>query len=876
MNKLVYFLCAASFCLFGIRTDFLSGAINKSAVQGKNWNGSQLVSGWKIRKILPVETLSPEQLDTAINLKGNGWYPVSGMPMMVHDILIENGIIDIPWLPGKAEACKWVSESDWLYTTSFSANQGERAFLNFKGMDVIVDIYLNGRYLASHSNMHLPLRIDITNKLKSTNNLIIHFHTTFLKDGERMIRKSEFKGMEVRHSTHNYGNYLGAVPYFCRIGVFDDILLEETNGAEISELVVDAALDKDLTTGRITIDASGILNKKGAILLAEIKDPCGKPVSQKEIPLNSVKNHFNLRTDLEIKSPELWWPRGYGNQPLYMVTIRLLIDNKPHQIISKKTGFRRITMPEHLHFMINGKRIWLWGACFVIPHWQTAVYDEQRVEQLLKMAAHANMNTLRTWADVEAPRDHFYECADSMGFLVWNDFPQLFQGTRLLDDNTPSENTHKRCLYEATYQIKKLKHHPSIFLWSGGNEEPLWNHEVFNGLVRKGPWPLEQIALEIGDICRQLDSSRVFLPSSPWNDTEPNDPATETHGYSHLWYVPGYDYLNFASEDTRISTPVLPSLRKFIAAEDLWPEDYSPLFIPGTKAPFPQTWRKYAGESSSYRKVGPVEQFYDAWNAASVVQRIGMASSLYYQQTIERQRHGRPPDDSSSYRRCGGYLVWKLNDSWPQIYSSKIDYFMEPLHPYYAIRRAFSPIHLSFEIGNYIWLWATNDTPQQIKGIVNIRLFHLDRNTDTKNIIREISLNPGESKVIVRLDKAGIGLFRREHILAATLTGTNGKIITNTVAFADIERHITFPDAKLNVKVNGKELEIMADKFARTITLAGNSDGDELGWFFDDNYFDLMPGEKKIVRILGKHSKGTIYIKPWYSSEGVTLKWSGK
>jgi len=793
--------------------------------------------------------------------------------MMVHDVLLDHKVIEVPWLPGRADSCKWVAETDWIYSVKFQADPEKTSFIRFDGMDVMVDVYLNGRYLGSHSNMYLPLRIDVTNNLKPENCLVIHFHTPFQRRGGLLETIHEFKGMEVRHSTHNYDNYLGAVPYFCRIGVYDGIFLETTSGSEISEAVVNASLNKELTLGTITVDLTGTIKENNGVIRTIVFDPLQKIAKQQDIPVKSSKDPLKLRYMLDIPAPELWWPRGYGAQPLYRIEVSVLVNNRIIQVISRRTGFRNITMPEHLHFIVNGKRVWLWGANFVTPHWYTAVYDRNRVEQLFRMAVNANMNTLRTWADVEAPRDHFYELADSLGFLIWQDFPQLFQDWKL-PNIPPDERTRRRCLEEATFWVKKLKNHPSIFLWCGGNEEPVWNDEIFNGFDNQGPWAYQPLAFEVGEICKKLDSSRVYLPTTPWNTTELNDPATETHGYTHTWFVPGYNYVNFASEDTRVAAPLLPSLKRFVAPEDIWPPNYKPACTPENKTPYPNTWKKYAGESSSFKKVGPVEQFYDATDPNSLIQRIGMAEGLYYQQTIERQRRGRPADDSSSYRRCGGYLVWKLNDSWPQIYSAKIDYFMEPLHAYYSIRRAFAPVLLSFEIGNYIWLWAVNDSPEAIDGIINIQLFHLELNKVHKQITRKVVIQPGESKVVVRLDEAGIGLFRREHILSATLSGPAGNIIARTVSLTDIERHITFPDARLNVKVKGNALEITSDKFAHTVVLEGNDNGDTFGWMFEDNYFDLIPGETKIVKILGKHKAGNITAKPWYSKVGVNVNWN--
>ena len=92
-------------------------------------------------------------------------------------------------------------------------------------------------------------------------------------------------------------------------------------------------------------------------------------------------------------------------------------------------------------------------------------------------------------------------------------------------------------------------------------------------------------------------------------------------------------------------------------------------------------------------------------------------------------------------------------------------------------------------------------------------------------------------------------------------------------AFADIERRLTFPDAKLGVQIKNGSLVVSTDKFARCVTLDGDADGDAFGWFFEDNYFDLLPGEEKAVRILGDHAQGRITAKAWYSPHTTTVDW---
>ena len=140
-------------------------------------------------------------------------------------------------------------------------------------------------------------------------------------------------------------------------------------------------------------------------------------------------------------------------------------------------------------------------------------------------------------------------------------------------------------------------------------------------------------------------------------------------------------------------------------------------------------------------------------------------------------------------------------------------------------------------------------------------------------IVNEVSVAPGRSQGVLDLDESGIRVFRKEFILFAELKGPDGQVIARTNALADIERNCSFSDAKLDIQVENGALITTTGKFARNINLEGKSDGERLGWFFEDNYFDLLPGEKKVVRILGRHNEGVISGKPWYSPHVTRINW---
>jgi beta-mannosidase len=808
--------------------------------------------GWRITSLAPQANLDAAFLATVSQGQSSeGWMDVGAMPATVHDILLRQGKIEDPWLPGGTEKCFWVGQQDWIYAVHFTLDkQGPEAWLRFKGIENKVDIYLNGERLASHASK-LPLAIRVNGRLRSENSLVLHCH------GDARPEKG-------RRSDR--GSYLGPNPAISSVGVFGNVLVEISDGHLLQEVVTDVSLDEALTKGTVTVDAVGTSHQSSVELRVRLRNPDDRVVSESTVPVTVKNGKFAVRCVASLDRPRLWWPRLYGDQPLYHADVSLLANNQVQQIERRTIGFRCITMPEPLHFVVNGVPVFLRGGDWVTPNLMSDLWDQARHERLFALAENANFNAFRVWGPAEAPQDPFYEMADARGFLLWQDFTRL-----------PMKSDSKNiatCTAKATGLIKRLKHHPAILSWCGCNEAAQWAHEDYNkDFTDHGPWGGLAAAEAVGAVCKQLDPHRYYQPSSPYFGMNPNDPREgNTHGYTNMWYVPGYDYLNFASEDTRISAPPLHSLQRFMPPEDLWPEGYSTLYLHGNRRPFPETWMPYTC-AESWKKTGPVEQFYDATDAAGLVHRLGMAESLYYQDTVERQRRGRPATEPSERRCCGGYIVWKYNDSWPQVYSAKVDYFLEPKHVYYALRRAYAPVMLSFDIDTFITLWAINDSQEPVTGTVKIQLYHLENCEFRKEIIQEVAVAPGKSKVVVQLDEAGIRAFRKEHILFATLTEKTGQVLARANAFADIERRLTFPEARLDVKVRESALVITTDKFARSIQLEGYANGDPFGWFFEDNYFDLLPGETKVVRILGSHSSGRISARPWYSPHTTTVDW---
>lgn len=830
----------------------------------------KLKDGWFIRKISPVDRLD-EKMIAECEGSSEEELPAQ-MPAQVHEILLWHGKIEDPTVMGNPEKCFWVAETDWIYKCTFNLNiaslaepsKKKKYYLNFRGLDTLTDIYLNGRHIASHKDMYIPLRVEITENIKEENILLVHFHSPheYLKHHTSPAVESGKvpKHKLLRKVIHDFVDFLGPKPYLTNIGIFDDVLLEVADEAEIEYADIQAKVNEDYSKGILQIAVNGIGHLANGILKITAIGPdggvCGE--SNSEIGLSP----WYKEAELVINRPALWWPRSHGNHPLYKVIIELYDGNVPLDKVEKTVGFRKIEMDSPFDFRINGKPVKLWGANLAPIQRITNAWNSEVALKLLDMAENAHMNILRVWGEGVPYPDELYDEADKRGFLLWQEFYMSY-GMHPDDDEY-----RELCCKEAEHVIRRLKHHPSILMWCGGNESIMSTEYDFAGEKCLG----QEIFMEdFKKICEKLDPDRYYHEISPYGGSFANDPgAGDSHGYTHIWFVPGAEYPVMLSENTRISVPALKSLKRYLGDKPLWPEDFTGKVKNHNDPPMPQTWLERA-PGGVWPRTKNYERFYDADNPEDLIYKLGSAHSHHLRETVERCRRGRPWYDDTGERICKGHLIWKLNEPYPAFYSSMIDYYLEPNMAYYALRRAYTPVLLSFDIGNFIHLWLVNDSTDKVEGTVVCCLFNPRTNRIMKEIKKDVSVEADESMIVCRLDE--FGQFKRENFLFAKLADKNGNIIARTNDYVDNERYLYFPDAKLQLELDNGDIIITTDQFARCIELAGDNNGDEFGWFFEDNYFDLMPWETKRVKVLGRHNEGVITAKARYSSQVARLQY---
>lgn len=783
-------------------------------------------------------------------------FQIEKIPCQVHDVLIKEKIIENPNIHG-INHDRWIGRSDWKYEKEFYLENLEGTWnLIMEGLDTFAWVYINDELVVRNESVYMPCKIYRLQGLRQGVNRI------------SLIFRSPFQELEKIELPENYAKYVpdfckarvfrsgyygfsGPLPDLVRMGIYGEIWLEQVEENGFKTVSANVSLNESLDQGEIHLEISYCNEpEEQECLYYSVTDSRGNVVASGEAPAEK-------KAEIKIEAPDLWWPRSHGRQETYEVCLKLLYEDRVIDMQRKKIGFRRIEKKGDFDFYINGKPLKLWGVNLTQADSVSGCYHREKIRELLYMAELANCNCIRIWGESEILPEEFYEECDDRGFLLWQDF---YLGYNMYNVEEDMMELYRK---EATWLVNRLKHHPSLLLWCGGNEVLLARDYQYPGVYCYG----EKIFKELyPSICRELDPDRYYHMNCPSGGAYANDPSQgDSHGYTHQWFVPNVKYPVFLSENARFSPPALRTMKHMLSEEELWPEGYEGKVTRENPLPWPETWEEHScGEKG--QRWGPVEHYYDPEKPEELIYNLGAAYGEYVKQDVERVRRGKPDYMPEAPRKTKGHILWKLNNCSNLISYGLVDYFNEPQMVYYFLKRAYEPLQISFSLENHIGVWIVNDTPQQVRGTAKISVFSLEKNCFVKEKHLSFIADPDEAKFLEHLDE--FGQIKKDCILTAQVFDIQGTELTRNHEFLDIERHLNFPeDSGVSVEQKGNELIFHTSHFARSIEIIGDNEGDSFGWLFEDNYFDLFPGREKKVKILGRHKKGKILVKGQYDKK---------
>jgi beta-mannosidase len=266
----------------------------------------------------------------------------------------------------------------------------------------------------------------------------------------------------------------------------------------------------------------------------------------------------------------------------------------------------------------------------------------------------------------------------------------------------------------------------------------------------------------------------------------------------------------------------------------------------------------------SWDKIGRIEQFCDPVSPEDLVRVLGTAHGEYLQRRVERQRRGVPNGAPDGARRCWGNTIWRLNDSWPIIYWSAIDYYLEPKIPYYFLRRSYSPVLVCFEqTPDRIAVWVVNDSPKAVSGKLVLQSMRFDGKIRGK-LSADVTVGAGKSQRC--LDATDLGPINlRGEFLQATFGDQNVTYLLMG------ERYLHLPKPGLSVERVGGKIKISAKSFARQVTLEAAG---VTGAVFEDNFFDMAPGQSRTITVINSAGAKELRISA-VGEKPITVKLTG-
>ena len=783
--------------------------------------------------------------------EGSNKFFSAEVPGCVHLDLIKHGMIPDPFFRENEKEVQWVSDTNWNYQLTFSADDKTISKkynkLIFYGIDTYADIYFNGEKIFEADNMFHPWEFDVSKLIKGGQNRIeIQFRSP-LKEVEPVMEKLDYKlpadndqaggtSPYTRKAPYHYGWDWG--PCLVTSGLWKKVELISFNSTYVENISFNQ-LRCDASIAELAIEVEFFSNSKQKYHISVEEET--KNIRE-EFEISALKGNNNFFEIIKIIKPELWWPSGHGKQYLYNFKIKIhSVDF--NDAYEKRIGIRDVLIKrdkdkdgESFAISVNGKPIYSKGANWIPADSFTTRIKRENYKSLLGDAVKANMNTLRVWGGGIYEPDCFYELCDEMGIMVWQDF--MFACSLYPADVKFLKSVER----EATYQVKRLKDYASIILWCGNNEIAwAWHNWEWKENLPEHLWEDYKLLFHktLPDVCKKYDPKRLYWPTSPGHTTEaPEEGQAYGGGDNHFWGVwhGGEDFDayeknvgRYMSEYGMQSFPELKTIKEIAHSSDL---------------------AINSGVMTSHQKASLgnknvimyMEKYYSKpINFDSLLKISQLTQAEAIKVAVESHRRKMP--------YCMGTLYWQLNDCWPGASWSSIDYKGRWKALHYAAKNFFQPIYISIkQVKNNIEIYGMNDINHPFKGDLVVQV--LDFNGESLSTLKKsIKLKSVSASKILTFDVGE--LIDDEKInrmlIRASLNNKIKQLSQNEFYFAKPkELQIPKPRFDFEYKILNGEVEIIikAHTFIyKAFIICDKSDG-----LFSENFMDLIPGELKKVK----------------------------
>ncbi|WP_324787452.1 glycoside hydrolase family 2 protein [Streptomyces sp. H51] len=759
------------------------------------------------------------------------------VPGCVHSDLLAAGLIPDPFIGANEHEVAWVGDRAWTYVARLAADTAhERTDLVFDGLDTAAEITLDGETLGRTRNMHRSHRFDVTGR---TGELQVRFAPA--REEAEAVRKTVGDRPNVYPEPSQYIRKMACSfgwdwgPTVVTAGMWRPVRLEHWSTARISQV-------------RPLVTVSGNRGRVEIHLTVErTADGSGRPLTARA-SVAGVDTEVTFADgravlELDVPDPRLWWPRGYGAQPLYDLALTLADGDTALDTWQRRIGFRTVELDrgadEHgtgFTLVVNGVRLFARGVNWIPDDVLPSRVTPERYRHRLNQAAAVNIDLVRIWGGGIYEDDAFYDVCDELGLMVWQDF--LFACSAYPEEQPLRGEVEA----EARENVVRLMPHPSLVLWNGNNEN-LWG-------FRDWGWEPELAGDSWGEgyylgllprVVAELDPTRPYTAGSPWSgswDHHPNDPA---HGTHHSWEVWNRrDFAEYRDSVPRFvaefgwqAPPALATLRRALPGEDLAPD--SPGMLHHQKAEDGNGKLNRGVERHFVLPEGTGDAF-DRWHyLTQLVQARAVAAGIEHWRT--------------HWPRCAGTVVWQLNDCWPVSSWAAIDGDgrLKPL--YHELRRLYADRLLTLQPSpGGVVLGLVNQSAEPWRAEVTLR-----RTNSDGTVAAQVPLTvevAARDAVRAPLPVDALGLPGDGQFLVADVDGLRA------VHFPVPDREFPYPRPGFDVRVepiagdaDTVDVVVTAHTLVRDLFLQPDRLAPDA--VADTGLVTLLPGEETRIRVGG-------------------------
>ena len=772
------------------------------------------------------------------------------VPGCVHTDLMKAGQLpgDLYWRD-TAKQVQWIENEDWVYTRHFTVDALEDgAVLVFECLDTYAEVYLNDCLVGSAENMFIAHRFAVDGKLqKGDNTLRVVFRSPIERTKDTPFRPAAFSQgrLYTRRMQCTYG--WDWTMRFVTCGIEKSCYIAFENCPRAADTYVYTE-QVDEFGAQLVCDTQFVGFEKGLTYTLTLEDPQGNCVYANT---RYCEERWH-REYITVEAPQLWYPVGYGEQPLYTLKITCGQEVLQHTVgirtvkilqAADKPGTESYALCRKLQAsdsgkdwdfnetyscftpVINGKRIFCKGADWVPCEPFVSEIKEEKVTRLLELSVQMGLNMIRVWGGGMFETEHFYSECDRLGIMVSQDFLMA------CGDYPEEEEWFFRALRkEAEFAALSLRNHPSLVWWNGDNENAVGGNERMKQYLGR------TAALKaIGPVLKELDPSRVFLPSSPYGgDRYASKTVGTTHNTQFLGTFFAYlekdgleDYKDelkqylarFIAEEPAMGAVSTASVRRMMNEQDLYEsEDMWLYHTQGNPA--------LLRELYEYERMFAEKLLGDFQNGHDRVFKMQYIQYEWVRISFELARR--------NLWFNSGILYWMLSDCWPAASGwALIDYYGLPKASYYSFRRCAKAVvgSIDREDGRYT-AYITNDSLSAQNLQMTVCKLNYQSGAVTPLLEKTVQ---ADAQSVVRIPVACT--LAANEILICDL---QNEALQDRCFYKEGGLKMVKTDGVRIVEKTEASVTVEAEGYVHAVALEGNG-------VFGESYFSLLPGQRRTV-----------------------------